>query len=196
MHPQYVADAPVLFAPNVQLYIMKNIHEQTEDLRLALTNAYQDFISTLEQFDDEQINKNPFKGSWTPGQVADHIIKATGGIPDKYTEPANRPFDEKVAAMESVFLDFEAKFKSPDFVVPDSGPFNKQILIKTLHSLLERHLQKTADADLTALCLKFELPTIGAMTRYEWMKFIVAHTKRHKFQLNNMLKVMAQAKTS
>jgi len=175
---------------------MENNKHLQEELDASLKGVYHDFISTLEKFTDEQINEVPFEGSWTPGQVAEHVIKATSGIPDKYTESPNRPYVEKVGKMEAVFLDFEAKFKSPDFVVPGNGPFNKEMLIKSLRSNLERHLQKTAETDLTALCLKFELPTIGTMTRYEWLRFIVAHTKRHLFQLENILNSMTVAKTS
>ena len=166
-----------------------------QELHTSLTDVYHEYISMLEKFVDEQINKIPFEGSWTPGQVTDHIIKATGGIPDKYTEPANRPYDEKVAKMESVFLDFEVKFKSPEFVVPGNGPFDKQTLKETLRSTLQRHLDKIAGTDLTALCLKFELPGIGTMTRYEWFRFIIAHMIRHQRQLKNMLNSMAAAKS-
>ena len=172
---------------------MENIKPQLVN---QLTNVYNDFLKTLDNFSDEQINEIPFEGSWTPGQVADHIIKATGGIPDKYTEPANRNYDEKVNKMESVFLDFDAKFKSPDFVVPGNGPFKKDELINSLKGILENHKQKVPDVDLTAVCLKFELPTIGTMTRYEWYRFIIAHTKRHLFQLNNILNSMASPKTA
>lgn len=175
---------------------MKNNKHLQEELNASLKGVYHDFISTLEKFSNEQINEVPFEGSWTPGQVAEHVVKATSGIPDKYTEISSRPYDEKVGKMESVFLDFGAKFKSPDFVVPGNGPFNKEMLIKSLRSNLERHLQKTAETDLTALCLKFELPTIGTMTRYEWLRFIVTHMKRHQFQLQNILNSMTFVKSS
>jgi hypothetical protein len=179
---------PLLFnLPTPHLYVMENNKQLQEELTYALTDIYRKFISTLQKFDDKQINEIPFEGSWTPGRVADHIIKATGGIPDRDTTPADRPYNEKVAQMESVFLDFEAKYTSPSFVVPGSGPFEKKLLIASLHSLLERHLQKVNDTDLTALCLKFELPGVGTMTRYEWFRFIVAHMKRHQFQLENIL---------
>jgi hypothetical protein len=175
---------------------MENNKLLQEELNNALTNVYHDFISTLEKFGDDQINEVPFEGSWTPGQVADHMIKATGGIPDRHTETANRHYDEKVGKMESVFLNFEAKYKSPAFVVPANGPFEKKLLIASLNSILDRHLQKTSNTDLTALCLEFELPVIGKMTRYEWFKFIVAHMKRHQFQLENILRAMVAAKSS
>jgi hypothetical protein len=174
---------------------MENIQKLRQELSNSLTNIYHGYISTLEKFSDEKINEVPFAGSWTPGQVTDHIIKATSGIPDKYTEPANRPYNEKVEKIEAVFLDFEVKFKSPEFVVPGNGAFDKAALIETLRSTLQRHVEKVEDTDLTALCLKFELPLIGPMTRYEWFRFIIAHMIRHHRQLTNIFNSMAAAKS-
>lgn len=175
---------------------MENNKKIQQELTTALTNIYNDYITTLENFGDKQINEIPFEGSWTPGEVTDHIIKATSGIPDKYTEPANRSYDEKVGLIESVFLNFEVKFKSPDFVVPGSGPFDKASQINVLNRTLENHLEKINNVDLTSLCLKFELPTIGTMTRYEWYRFINAHMIRHHRQLKNMLNSLVASKNS
>lgn len=152
-----------------------------------ITQTSNAFINTLDNFSDEQVNEVPFTGSWTPGQVADHIIKATGGIPDRYTEEPQRPIDEKVAPMEAVFLDFVAKYKSPDFVVPGGGPFDKGELIDVLKGIQSKHVARIREVDLGAVCLNFELPGIGKMTRYEWYRFIAAHMQRHLFQLKNIL---------
>jgi hypothetical protein len=172
---------------------MKSIKEP---LTRLLTETYNDFIFALKQFTDEQINEIPFEGSWTPGQVADHIIKATRGIPDQYTVSVDRLWDEKIDELEKVFLDFKAKYKSPDFVIPREGPFEKSKLIHTLEGIMQTHKNNILEKDLSSLCLNFELPGIGTMTRYEWYRFIVMHTKRHLFQLNNILSSLASPKNS
>src|SRR5688572_7956116 len=175
---------------------MKNTETIQDELVKSITEVYNEFINYLELFTEEQINELPFPDSWTAGQVTEHIIKATGGIPDKYTGPPDRAFDKKVNEMESVFLDFNAKFKSPDFIVPGNGPFNKSALIKTLNDIRAKHIHNIKEADLTAVCLNFELPTIGTMTRYEWYRFIIAHMKRHLFQLKNIFTALATSKIS
>jgi len=175
---------------------MENNKKIQDELVNALTKVYHDFIRTLEKFNDDQINEIPFEGSWTPGQVTDHIIKATGGIPDKNTVSAERPFDEKVGKMESVFLDFKTKLKSPDFVIPGNGPFEKKEVTRTLQRILEKHKEKINNTDLKALCMGFELPAIGTMTRYEWFRFLIAHTTRHLYQIKNIYNAMAAPKIS
>jgi hypothetical protein len=42
------------------------------------------------------------------------------------------------------------------------------------------------NVDLTRICLDMELPTIGYLTRYEWLWFIEMHLRRHTFQLQDM----------
>ena len=40
--------------------------------------------------------------------------------------------------------------------------------------------------DLSATCLDFEMPGIGALTRLEWLWFYVWHTQRHLRQVKNI----------
>jgi hypothetical protein len=169
---------------------MENNKELQDELVNGLNPVYDSLVSVIEKFSDDQINTVPFEGSWTPGQVADHIIKATGGIPDKTTAPVERPFNEKVAPLEAAFLNFDQKMKSPDFVLPGNGPFVKSELVQQLQTLKAKHAYKILNKDLKALCLDIELPYIGTMTRFEWFKFLIVHSKRHLYQLNNIHKVM------
>jgi hypothetical protein len=36
------------------------------------------------------------------------------------------------------------------------------------------------------LCMEFDFPGFGHLTRYEWLKFIVFHTQRHIHQLKQI----------
>ena len=164
-----------------------------EDKKQALLATIQDsfnkWLQTLAAFKDEQFNVIPFEGSWTPAQVADHILKATAGIPDQHTQLTARPFDEKAELLANIFLNFSTKMKSPNFVLPDDEPKDKQHMLaafKQRQSQL-RHQAETLDLSLT--CLDFEFPTIGFLTRYEWLNFFVVHVQRHTWQLQKMLDV-------
>src|SRR5688572_27226011 len=80
-----------------------------------INTAFDNFITAFDRFTAEQINVVPFEDSWTAGQVAEHIIKATGGLPDNKTQHADRPADAKVRDIEAVFLNFDIKMKSAGF---------------------------------------------------------------------------------
>jgi hypothetical protein len=48
--------------------------------------------------------------------------------------------------------------------------------------------------DLHATCLDFEMPTVGTLTRIEWLSFAVVHTQRHIWQLKKMAMITGIAK--
>lgn len=164
--------------------------ENARRLQQDLSAVYDEFIDLLNKFSDEDINTVPFKDSWTPGQVATHIIKATSGVPDKQTVPADRPPDQNVKDIENTFLDFNIKMKSPDFILPGDGPFEKAVLLQKFNKLKERHSKDILEKDLTRICVGFNLPDSGPLTRYEWYRFFVVHGKRHLHQLKNILQVI------
>lgn len=155
-------------------------------LREALIKAFDDFRTTFSAFGDERVNHVPFPGSWTPGQVASHIILATDGVPDQDTTPADRPFDALLPRIRPWWEDVNQKFKSPEPLTPDNNPGKKEELLNELDRVRAKDLAIIAEKDLTALCLDFELPRIGHLTRYEWLWFSEMHLRRHTFQLKNM----------
>jgi hypothetical protein len=157
-----------------------------EQLSKDMSAAFDGFINALDRFSESAFNHPVTEGGWSPGQVADHIFKATKAIPDKNTIPSDRLYNEKIDAIERQFLNFETKLKSPDFVYPEPGPFDKNQMLLLLQSVKEKHKLRIAERDLTEICVGYELPYIGTMTRYEWFSFIIVHVKRHTYQLNNM----------
>jgi hypothetical protein len=142
-----------------------------------------DFIALLFKFSDEQLNTIPFAGSWTAGQVADHILKATDGIPDSQTMEPDRSPDLYVETLRSLFLDFTVKFESPEFIVPERGPFQVRDQVLQLLRIKNQNAAIAITKDLKQICLDFEFPGLGHLTRYEWLKFISVHTQRHTYQL-------------
>ena len=157
-----------------------------KSLAIEIEQSVDNFLLTLSKFDNEHLNAFPFPGSWTAGQVADHIRKATDGLPDQHTKAPDRDPELYVETLQSLFLDFNAKYESPEFIIPDNGPFEKDRLIKQLEGIRNKNSAIAREKDLALLCLDFEMPGLGALTRYEWLKFIVVHTQRHAYQLRNI----------
>lgn len=80
----------------------------SSQLNEALTRS----IALVESFAEKELNTVPFVGSWTPAQVADHILKSANGMDKLLLEPgkpAGRPADEKAEEFKNLFLDFSIK---------------------------------------------------------------------------------------
>ena len=164
---------------------------ENDKLREALGKAFDEFIDTLSSFDEAGINRVPFPGSWTPAQVAGHIILATDGVPDHTTRPGDRRHDAALPAIRPWWEDLNQKFKAPEPLQPDDKPHARKDLLSELRRVREKDLAIVAQQDLTLLCMDFELPSVGYLTRFEWLWFIQMHLKRHLYQLQNIRKKIA-----
>jgi hypothetical protein len=160
-----------------------------------LESAFKELQYVLSSLTEEQLNKVPFEGSWTAGQVGDHLLKSysVAETLKGRTAAANRPPDEKAEQLKNIFLDFSTKLKSPDFIIPTNDHINKDELLKNIGEKIKDILHSVQTKDATELCLDFEPPVIGKLTRLEWTCFVFAHTTRHIHQLKKIIGSMAAA---
>ena len=154
-----------------------------------LDQSEQEFYAALASFQPDQVNRVPFEGSWTAGQVAEHILLAESGIPETIlgsTEETNRPVGQYVPVIESIFLDFTARYQAPEFIIPSPGPHNQRQLLEAFKTERAAIREIAANEDLSLTCTDFEFPQIANLTRWEWLQFVMCHSQRHTRQLRNI----------
>jgi len=165
-----------------------NIAEK-QSIKDELNNTFNELNQALSLFKESEIDIVPFEGSWTGGQVAEHITKSLQGLPaiiNGHTAIAGRTPDEKCEAIRSLFLDFEAKFNSPESVLPTALHHDKNEMLKTFTAFKEQILAATNTLNLSMLFTDFEFPVFGHLTILEWFTFYAVHTQRHIRQLRNI----------
>lgn len=168
--------------------------ETMNSLTTEMRNTAATLLEALRAFDYDEFNEVPFEGSWTAGQVADHLLKAADvtQVLHGRTAPTWRNPGEKVEMLRHVFLDFKTKFKTPDFIVPSDGPHSQAEMDTALTEVWAGLDAATRKLDLTQTCLDFELPVFGLLTRTEWICFYMVHTQRHIHQLIRMQEAMSK----
>ncbi|MES2110228.1 MAG: DinB family protein [Bacteroidota bacterium] len=158
------------------------------------TNSTLDeLIGLLNSISPGQFNHVPFEGSWTAGQLAQHLILADGGLPALITGPVSdtqREPDQMVAPIAESFLNYEIKFESPDFIRPEVRDYDKDEMISGLKKIKADIAVAIGDSDLTKTCMAFAFPVLGNLTRYEAANFVIIHTTRHIHQLKNIYNVL------
>jgi hypothetical protein len=162
--------------------IIKQFDENTQAL-----------LEMISSFDQEEFNTVPFEGSWTPGQVVEHLMKSESGVAEMLAtsvEATERNPGEKIGEIKDTFLDFTIKFQSPKFIIPDNEPKDKRILFKAMKHNREKIQKAIKSMDMSQTCLSFELPVMGFLTRLEWIHFLMYHSQRHIHQLKNIYKVL------
>jgi hypothetical protein len=152
-------------------------------------SSFSELYRVLNLFTEAQMNMVPFESSWTAGQVAEHIIKATSGMKrlcNGPTESTSRPADEKINAIKGMFLDYSVKMQSPANLVPTDAEHDKKAALVSLEAI-EKDIREVAEThDLSLICLGFELPGFGKFTKFEWLSFTLIHMQRHTNQLKRI----------
>jgi uncharacterized damage-inducible protein DinB len=147
------------------------------------------FISLLTKIPPEQFNIVPFEGSWTAGQLAQHMILSNSGFADIVNGPVkntDRAVDENVPQLRRDFLNFDIKMQTPDFIRPEKKDYDKDDALAALNNIRMQISEAAETLDLTKTCLAFEVPVLGYLTRFEAINFVDVHTQRHVHQLKNI----------
>jgi len=162
-----------------------------KELLSSLDETSEELLQTLSLFSETELNMVPFEGSWTAGQVGEHLLKSNPGIAKIISgniQLTERPADEKVEFLKSIFLDFTKKAISAKSIWPSDLPKEKHKLISDLNETMDDIKLKAESMDLSLTCTDFPFPTLGEFTRWEWITFIIYHTKKHVFQIKNIYK--------
>lgn len=160
-----------------------------KELVKQVNDTLDTLIDLLTKITPEQFNTVPFEGSWTAGQLAQHMTLANSGFPVLANGPltdTDRAPDQMVAPVRESFLNFGIKFESPDFIRPEIRDYDKDEMIRGLKKIKTDIAVAIGDSDLTKTCMAFAFPVLGNLTKYEAANFVIVHTQRHIHQLKNI----------
>jgi uncharacterized protein YndB with AHSA1/START domain len=165
------------------------INMEKQQLKKQITETFLALHSAIEQFRQETFNIVPFENSWSAGEVVEHIRLSATGFADMLfdkVEPTDRPTDKWLSEIKSIFLNFERRMKSPDFILPNIGNYSKDSFSNQLKAIEEKLTKAVDELDLSQLCISFDVPYFGNFTRLEAIYFALYNTQRHAHQLNQI----------
>lgn len=157
-----------------------------ETLLPAIGETVIEMKEILSNIPEEKVNSIPYAGSWSAAQLARHVSKSVTAIARALRSeamPAQRPPAERVPELKKIFLDFNHKMKSPDFIVPETGPYEKQASVDDLDKSYHRLKENAAHAGLNELV---ENLPMGPVTKLEMLHFVLYHNQRHLHQLKKI----------
>lgn len=164
---------------------MENNHIVAETLATTFSNLEKSAL----RFTNALFNQKPTDGAWSPAMVLQHLIlsgKELDSLLVGNTKPTEGPHDQKVEPIKNIFLNFEAKYKAPEFTEPKNEIYEREDQLKQLQQILTNVLAVVPNLDLSETCLDFEFPGMGHLTRLELISFMIYHTQRHVHQLNEL----------
>ncbi len=159
----------------------------TEQLFTALDDTWNELIIRVSD-NSYAVNEIPFAGSWTIAQLATHITKSNKAITQGMYmngKPADRDPEAGVPELKKMFLDFERKFPSPDFIVPEERDYIREDVISSLTDSINNLKDDRSNQNLFEV---INMKIFGEVTKLELLHFVLYHTQRHVHQLKNIQK--------
>lgn len=181
--------------PAIEVY--KNMKEMVcmvkidplKEIAAGLKTAADEFVQLFSSFIPEQINTVPFEGSWTAGQVVQHVNKVNKGmlrLIQGTVKPTERQPDANLELMKNQFSNPAFKMTASGPVIPENISYDKEHLIQSFQNTKAQIIKAVKTADLSETCTTFPFPVYGELTRLEAAWFILLHTQRHMHQLKNI----------
>jgi hypothetical protein len=159
----------------------------TKELFAYLDETWSELLKLISSTNGIAINAVPYEDSWTAAQLATHVSKSNKAIAqgmEMEGKPAEREPDAGEPDIRKIFLDFEAKYKSPDFIVPEKKNYTNDDVINVLKSSIDKLKVLRDKVNLAEI---IALPVFGEVTKLELLYFVLYHTQRHIHQLKKIL---------
>ena len=147
----------------------------------------------MRSFNENELNTVPYEGSWTAAQVARHLMLSEDGMDELLTAPmqeADRQPHEKAGWLKDMFLNFETKMKSPDFIVPEDKHYTHAELEGPLTDIRDKMIAAAETANLAEMAPLPEGHPFEGSTKLEMVHFITYHTMRHNHQMEKIRKAV------
>lgn len=168
---------------------------RNNEIMEELTPTYEELTRVISSYSEEQFNTIPFEGSWTAGQVTEHLLKSDiSSLINGRTRKTERDPAENIDKIKESLLNFNIKMKNPDFNTPTQHSHDKKKMLSSLKNAGERVKKAVDTLDLSETCVDFEMPGTGYITRLEWICFSIYHTQRHTHQLKKIFKKLKSKK--
>lgn len=158
----------------------------TDKILISIDEVAAQLLELMLPLDANAINTVPYEYSWTAAQLFTHVSKSVSGIAGAMAmegKPAERDAGERIPELKKIFHDFSIKMKSPDFIVPAKGPYEKGAVTDELKKSFLRFEKSTENANLTDLVSGLPL---GPITKLELLNFVLFHSQRHLHQMRKI----------
>ena len=149
------------------------------------------FIKLIQSVPDELFNTKSNEGIWSVAENVEHIIRSEFGTARLFNaateKDPKRDSEAKIKEMKSRFLDRSETLQAFGAVLPTEGSKSKEELLQKFETSRKQVVELVKTQDLDEICMRFEHPLFGHLTRREWINFNIVHTQRHMDQIRELL---------
>jgi len=151
-----------------------------------------ELLTEVEGLTDEQFNKTPSNGGWSPKQIFEHLVRMETVVATNIAREIKNPDSLKVKKKPiTITTNRIVKVKAPGYFAPSDEFKSKNEMKKELHDSRLFLLNVYESTTKEVLQDKsFKHPIFGYVPLIQWFPFIGLHEKRHLKQLKKTIKML------
>ncbi|MET0785689.1 MAG: DinB family protein [Paenisporosarcina sp.] len=149
-----------------------------------------ELFQAIEELTDEQFNKTPSNGGWSPKQIFEHLVRMETVIGTNIARELNN-LDSPKARKKPIQLTTSRfiKVEAPGYTDPSEEFKSKQEMKNAIHDSRLFLLDVYESSDKEKFKNKsFKHPIFGQVPLIQWFPFVGLHEKRHLKQLKKTIK--------
>ena len=158
-------------------------------LQAELIELTNNMIAQVKDFPAVSFTQVPASGGWSAAELAEHVFIVTRNInsvlQSEGSVPERAP-DKKLPVIIAALADRSTKRVAPENVKPTGKLKGRAELADALQQQLQLLVKIAGEKELMELCTVYPHPSLGRLTRLEWIHFIIHHTQRHLLQLEEI----------
>ncbi|GMW01935.1 MAG: hypothetical protein AMXMBFR84_30710 [Candidatus Hydrogenedentota bacterium] len=162
----------------------------TQELALELERCTNDVLALLAAAPDEAIFRKPGDSQWSAAEVVEHLILLEFGvlrILGGTSLPPTRAHDAEVPAILDALEDTTRTLHAPPPIAPTGRYQDREKLVTAFSGVRGKLRLWLPDHDVTLLYPDFRHALFGELTGYEWICFVIGHTRRHMQQMQRAM---------
>ncbi|MBE1555980.1 DinB family protein [Sporosarcina limicola] len=150
-----------------------------------------ELFKAIEGLTDEQFNKIPSSGGWSPKQIFEHLVCMETAIAANIAKELKNPDSPKVMKKPIILSTNRIiKVEAPKYTAPTNDYKSKDEMKQELHNsrlfLLDIFESSTKDVFREK---SFKHPIFGRIPLVQWFLFVGLHEKRHLKQLRQTIEM-------
>ncbi|HSR66816.1 MAG TPA: DinB family protein [Acidobacteriota bacterium] len=174
--------------------------QEHQQVMTLLQETRQDFLKALQQVAEEDWNRCPREGSWTPAQLAQHVVLAETAVLEGLLRSLQREADpqwQETLGKEELIIRLlparRRKAEAPPHVRPREEGLQRQEAVRLFEEVRARTLALAQETErpFKQHTRVHPLPAIGKLNGHQWLLFNAQHLRRHILQLEEMLSLLA-----
>jgi hypothetical protein len=189
----------LLFISAVLLFALrpadKTLTKQERDFAVQyMTQTRDSLVLDVKGLSPDQLNWKADTSRWSVAQCVEHIALAEAALTMAYQNALKSPADpskrDSIKYTDQQIMGFltdrSRKFQAPEMLRPIGNFSSTQVALDSFVARRNRNIEfiKTTQDDLRDHCSSF--PGVGTVDDYQVVLFMVAHSKRHTKQLEEV----------